>query len=88
MIVTNKTKRPLRIPLPGGKTLFLAPRGTAKIAPKAKNHPPLIELVEAGKVELDDNDHSSGGTGSHKGGDLRSSDRHDTGGGIRRTGDR
>ena len=88
MIVTNKTMRPLRLPLPGDKTLFLAPGGTAQIAPKAKQHPPLMEFVESGQVELDDGAHSSGTTGSPKGGDLRSSGRHDAGGGIRRTGDR
>ncbi len=88
MIITNKTKRPLRLPLPGGKTLFLAPGGTAQVAPKAKQHPPLMEFVEAGKVELDDNAHSTHATGSHKGGNLSFSDRHDAGGGIRRTGDR
>ena len=43
---------------------------------------------KAGKVEFEDDARSTGTTGSHKSGGLRSSDRHDAGGGIRKSGDR
>ena len=52
MEILNKTKRPLRIPLPGGKRLHLAPGKTGQISPKSADHPPLKMLIEQGEVEL------------------------------------
>ena len=88
MNITNKTKRPLKVPLPDGKKLFLGPGKTGQITPKAAEHPPLVELIEAGDRETDE---SSGGRNSP------ASDSHagPSGGqsgapsaNIRRTGDR
>ncbi len=50
--VTNKTAIPLRAPLPRGKTLHLGPKMSAEIAASAVTHPPLVALVEAGKIEI------------------------------------
>ena len=50
--IKNLTKKPLSIQLPGGKKLFLSPGKTGQIATKAAAHPPLVELIEAGQVEI------------------------------------
>ncbi|MCH7225930.1 hypothetical protein [Haloferula sp. A504] len=51
MDITNKTRKPLSVPLPGGKKLFLQAGKTGQINPKALQHPPLAKLIEAGDVE-------------------------------------
>lgn len=51
MDITNKTAKPLRVPLPGGKTLFLGPGKTGQITDKALKHPPVVKLLEAGDIE-------------------------------------
>ena len=43
MDIINKTNKPLSIPLPGGKKLFLGPRKTGQITPKALEHPPVAK---------------------------------------------
>ena len=53
MDITNKTRKPLRLPLPGGKRLFLGPGKTGQVSPKALEHPPLVKLLEAGdRIEV------------------------------------
>lgn len=88
MNITNKSKRALSVPLPHGKTLFLGLGKTGQITKKSAKHPPLVALVEAGDLELDDTSRqrkaaSSGGPIGRSGGQ---------GGGpandFRRTGDR
>jgi len=51
MEITNKTTKPLQIPLPGGKKLFLAPGKTGQITPKALERPAVAELIESGDLE-------------------------------------
>ena len=87
MDVCNKTRRPLRVPLPGGRKVHIGPGKTAQISPKAADHPPLKKLIEAGELEIQ-------GGGRH-GTDLGTSNTgpspstgHAQGGGIRHTGDR
>jgi hypothetical protein len=50
--IRNTTPRPLRVPLPLGKVLYLNPRGTGQVPANALEHPPLRKLVEEGKLEL------------------------------------
>jgi hypothetical protein len=50
--IRNKTNRPLRIPLPGGKTLHLGPSMVAQITDKATEHEGLQELIEEGSIEI------------------------------------
>jgi len=88
--VTNKTKRPLSVPLPGGKKLFLVPGKSGQIAPKAADFPPLVKLVESGDLELvrtDGGGPKGGGGGGGKVGPAGGAgDRAP--GGIRQSGDR
>ncbi|MAF21621.1 MAG: hypothetical protein CMP26_03340 [Roseibacillus sp.] len=51
MDVTNKSKKPLIVPLPGGKRLFLAPGKTGQVTPKALDHPPVAKLIESGDLK-------------------------------------
>ena len=88
MNVTNKSKRALSVPLPNGKTLFLGLGKTGQITKKSAKHPPLVELVEAGDLEIDETSRkrkvaSSGGSVGPSGGQsgAPASD-------FRRTGDR
>jgi hypothetical protein len=50
--VKNLTESPLRIPLPGGKTLHLGPGKTASVRDSATEHPALKRLCDSGQVEL------------------------------------
>ena len=51
-VVRNKTARPIRIPLAGGKTLHLGPSQIAQIADKATERPEMQKLVEDGLIEI------------------------------------
>ncbi len=59
--VSNKTKRPLSIPLPRGKTLHLGPGKSAEIAANAVDHAPLKKMAEAGDIEIISEDSRAGG---------------------------
>jgi hypothetical protein len=86
--VSNKTHRPLSVPLPRGKKLHLGPGKTGQIAANALEHPPLKKLVEAGEVEIVDESQARGdgpGDAKGRGGPTQG---HSSGGVIRRSGDR
>ena len=85
--VVNKTRAPLRIPLPRGKSLHLGPNKTGQIADGAEEHAAVKKLVEAGKVEIFD------GGDSQRGASGDSAVAHETThgrakSGIRKSGDR
>ena len=52
--VLNATSRPLRIPLPGGKTLHLGPGKSGRISDRAVQHPAVRRHVEAGDLKITD----------------------------------
>lgn len=86
--VTNKTKLPLAVPLPGGKKLRLGPRMTGNVSDKALEHPPLVALVEAGDLEIDGEGGPKRGKGGTSGlGPVSNPNRSATRG-LRHTGDR
>jgi hypothetical protein len=86
--VTNKTGKPLSIPLPRGKTLHLGPRKSAQISSHDLEHPALKKLVDAGTIEIVAEDvGSSGGNGGATHGRAPMGG-HTTGTGGRRSGDR
>ncbi len=88
MDITNKTKKPLSIKLPGGKTLRLGPGKTGQITSKAAEHPPVKRLLDEGVIEIlgDGGTHGTGGTSSDSGG--AGSQTRSSGGAKRRSGDR
>ena len=61
--IKNTTKKPLNVPLPGGKRLFLGPGKEGKIGAKADEHPSVVALVEAGELEIVPDAGESGGKG-------------------------
>ncbi len=87
MDITNKTTKPLSVPLPGGKKLFLAPGKSGQVSPKALAHPALVKLLDAGDIES-----SEGGGGRATGGGARrapqTGSRHGGTGAMRQSGDR
>ena len=84
--ISNNTRGPLRVPLPGGKKLHLGFGKTAEVSPKALEHPPLKKLIDAGEVEVVSGSRKRGdAAGGRSSGAPRS---HRGGGGIRHTGDR
>jgi hypothetical protein len=88
MEIKNTSKRPLKVPLPAGKRLFLKPGEKGQITPKAAEHPPVKKLIDEGIIEILDvgrgKSRASGGSGGISG-------SQDSGGGdsgMRKTGDR
>lgn len=51
MEITNLTSKPLSLPLPGGKKVFLSPGKATPVSPKAIKHPPIVKLLEAGDIK-------------------------------------
>jgi hypothetical protein len=86
--VSNKTQRPVSVPLPGGKTLHLGPGKTGNISSKAVEYPQLKKLVDAGEIEvLGEGSEAIDGA---RGGKKRGTSMHGytSGSGGRRSGDR
>src|SRR5436309_15900775 len=67
--ISNKTPKPVSVPLPRGRRLHLGPGKTGQIASNASEHPPLKKLVDAGEVEiLDEGSQSTAEAGGGKSG--------------------
>ena len=90
MDITNKTTKPLRVPLPGGKKLFLGPGKTGQVTPKALKHSPLVKLLEAGDLETSGEgpEHTGGAGGGNKGLSGGPGSGHKGSGAMRQSGDR
>lgn len=86
MDIHNKTRRPMVVPLPGGKKLRLGPLQTAQIKPEAAEHPPVKKLLEAGDLEIVATGRSSMGSG--KAGRISGRSGHTPLGGVQHKGDR
>ena len=56
--VTNKTNKPIAVPLPRGKLLRLGPRKTGQISSDDLEHAPLKKMAEAGEIEIHEEGHS------------------------------
>ena len=86
MDILNKTRRPISVPLPRGKRLFLGPGRTGQIRPDALEHAPLKELIDSGDIEVTGGGRGGKGGGARrKGGSLGQG--HQPLGGIRHHGD-
>jgi len=87
MDIINKTQKPLSVPLPGGKKLFLGPNKTGQVNSKALEHPPLVKLLEAGDIEkIEGGVNRKTASGANKWAPTGS--RHDGTGTIHHGGDR
>ena len=84
--VTNKTRKPLSIPLGHGKKLFLGPGKSGEIASSAVELPAVKALVESGAIEIAEGHSHVGAGGSDTRG--RASTGYASSGGPRRSGDR
>jgi len=63
----NTTRLPVRVPLPGGKTLHLGPGKTGQISDHAVDAPGVQRLLEQRKIALvgeEDQASAAGGEGS------------------------
>jgi hypothetical protein len=85
--ITNKTQKPLRVPLPGGKTLHLGPGKEAEVSFKAVDHPGVRALVEAGALAVV-GDGTTAPSGAADGAQRDSSREAGAAPGGRRSGDR
>jgi len=50
--VTNKTRKPLSVALPRGRTLHLGPGKSGEIAKSDVEHPAVKALVDNGAIEV------------------------------------
>jgi hypothetical protein len=86
-IIKNKTNRPLRVPLPRGKTIHLGPAKSGQITTEAAEHAGLKKLIDAGEIELLEDEAAAAemGSGGQRG---HAAQGHSSGGVNRRSGDR
>jgi len=87
MEITNKTKKPLRVPLPAGKKLFLNPGKSGQITPAAAARPAVVKLLEAGDVELSEEGIKRQG-GDSSGSTVSTVSRDGRSGAMRQSGDK
>jgi hypothetical protein len=50
--VVNKTRKPIKIPLPQGKALHLGPGKTGQVRDDAVERTALKKLIDAGEVQI------------------------------------
>lgn len=50
--IVNKTRKPLKIHLPGGKVLHLGPSKTGQISDHAAEEDAIRRLIQAGQIEI------------------------------------
>ena len=86
--ISNKTQKPLSVPLPRGKTLHLGPGRSGEISSKDVEHPQVKKLLDAGEIEI-----VGEGSGARQGAGGTAKNRaflrgHTQGSGGRRSGDR
>ena len=88
MTITNKTHRPLRVPLSGSRTLHLGPGKTGQISSRDAEDPRLKNLVEQGAIEIIDEGAQRSPGGSNERKDRRTTGGHGRSSGSHRSGDR
>jgi hypothetical protein len=86
--VSNRTHRPIKVPLPGGKALHLGPGKTGQIQDRAADLPALKRLVEAGDLEIHEEGAAPAASGERSGGAQTATHGHIPNTMIRPKGDR
>ena len=61
--IVNKTPKPIRVPLPRGKTLHLGPAKTGQVSDEALERDAVRRLLEAGEIEVVGEEHPANATG-------------------------
>jgi hypothetical protein len=74
--VRNTTQLPVRVPLPGGKTLHLGPGKTGQISDQAADGKSVQRLIEQGTIELLGGADRSSSDGSGPSGSQRQESTH------------
>ncbi len=85
--IHNRTQRPLKISLRGGKVLHLGPDKSGQVADPDLERPALKRRIEAGEIDVLDDEHATGGAGGGAHGQV-STHGHPPATGFRRKGDR
>ena len=63
--IRNKSRRPIRVPLPGNKVLYLGPAKSGQIADQHADTPGIRRLLKQGEIEIvGEAAHAEGGGGS------------------------
>ena len=52
MDIKNKTTKPIRLPLAGGKRCFLVPGRKGQISPRQAEEPAIKALLDDGSIEI------------------------------------
>jgi len=86
--ITNKTRLPLSVPLPGGKTLRLGPLKSGEVAQNAVTHPAVLKLAAAGTIDIVGTGHKSSQVPGDAGTGPQSANTRSRAGGVRKSGDR
>jgi len=50
--VVNRSRTPIKVHLPGGKTLHLGPGRTGQVSDAACERPSFMKLVKSGEIEV------------------------------------
>ena len=50
--IRNRTLVPIKVSLPGGKTLYLGPKNTGQVSDQATELPSFQRLVESDRIEI------------------------------------
>lgn len=87
MKISNKTKKPLSVPLPAGKKLFLGPGKSGQITQAAASRPAMVKLLEAGDVEISEEGAKRQG-GGNSGSGISAAAGHGGSGAMRQSGDK
>ena len=88
MEIRNTAKRPIKVPLPDKKRLFLGIGATGQITVKAAEHPPVKALIDAGDLELVAGGKGGRGDKGASTGSIKSSQSQGGSSGVRQSGDR
>mgnify|MGYP004005936977 CR=1 FL=1 len=89
MEIKNTTRKPIKVPLPAGKGLFLGPNAKGQVSDKAVEHPPFKELLDDGTIEIIGSGRSKASGPSNTTSNISNSSNSKGGGAaMRKSGDR
>ena len=87
-IIRNKSRTPIRVPLPRGKVLHLGPSQEGKISHNDVDHEPLQRLVEGDVLEIIDDQSAAAATHDEDKGPHANTHGHHPASGSQTRGDR